>query len=101
MMISIQQSRKEKQTIESKVLQIHFLDCNDLRKEIFFQWKSSVVMSPQVLANVEISLQSYILKQQCLSVCVGSAWKILLVTARSLWSWYIKANVVSVCLFKS
>ncbi len=30
--------------------------------------------------------QSYILKQQwCLSVCVGSAWKILPVTARSLW----------------
>jgi len=28
---------------------------------------------------------SYILKQQCLSVCVGSAWKILPVTTRSLW----------------
>jgi hypothetical protein len=41
MTISIQQSRKENQTIQSKVLQIHFLDCNDLRKEIFFQWKSA------------------------------------------------------------
>jgi hypothetical protein len=34
---------------------------------------------------------SYILKLQCLSVRlsvhVGSAWKILPVTARSLWSW--------------
>jgi len=28
---------------------------------------------------------SYILKQQCLFVCVGSAWKILPVIARSLW----------------
>jgi len=50
---------KENQTIQSKVLQIHFLDCNDLRKEIFFQWKSSAVMNPKVLANVEISLQSH------------------------------------------
>jgi len=32
------------------------------------------------------------------SICVGSAWKILLVTARSLWSWYIKATVVFVCV---
>jgi hypothetical protein len=32
------------------------------------------------------TLASYILKLQCLSVCVGSAWKILPVTARSLWS---------------
>ncbi len=28
---------------------------------------------------------SYILKQQCLSVYVANAWKILPVTARSLW----------------
>jgi hypothetical protein len=60
MMISIQQSRKENQTIQSKVLQIHFLDYNDLRKEIFFQWKSSAVMNPKVLANVEISAISQI-----------------------------------------
>jgi uncharacterized membrane protein YgcG len=30
--------------------------------------------------------KSYILKLQCLSICVGSAWKILPVTACSLWS---------------
>jgi len=41
--------------------------------------------------------QSYILKQQwCMYVCVGSAWKILPVTARSLWSLYI--NSVSFCV---
>jgi hypothetical protein len=32
-----------------------------------------------------VTISSYILKQQCLSVCVGSAWKILPVTAHSLW----------------
>jgi hypothetical protein len=41
------------------------------------------------MANKMI-LQSYILKLQCLSVrlsvCVGSAWKILPITVRSLWS---------------
>jgi len=31
-------------------------------------------------------IESYILKQQCLSVCVGSAWKILPIIARSLWN---------------
>jgi hypothetical protein len=29
------------------------------------------------------------IKATMVSVCVGSAWKILPVTTRSLWSWYI------------
>jgi len=41
------------------------------------------------------------IKATVVSVCVGSAWKILPVTAHSLWSLYIKANMVSVCVDKN
>jgi hypothetical protein len=36
-----------------------------------------------LITHLNIQNKSYILKQQCLSVYVGSAWKILPVTAHS------------------
>jgi len=65
-------------------------------------------MTIQIVPLIGLSLKNdsiLYIKTTMVSVCVGSAWKILPVTARSLWSWSvvpIKTNmVVSICVDKN